>query len=240
MVLEIQDIGLTVLLRGSERTLLEPLSLVIRPGEVLGVMGPSGAGKSTLLRLVVGLESRSGGRVVLDGCLVQSAGLPGFRSHVMLVPQDVHPGEGTPADFLDRIRRYDTRKASWPERSAFLGELAALGLEAETLLRPWEQLSGGEQRRMLLALVLALEPDYLLLDEAASGLDTQAEDRLVARLLRAREEGRGLLLVSHSEMFMARLADRMVVLFDGAAQAEGTVRELIPAAWAESGRSRAS
>ena len=105
---------------------------------------------------------------------------------------------------------------------------------------PWDRLSGGEQRRMLVALVLGLEPEYLLLDEAASGLDKQAEDLLVFRLKRAREEGLGLLLVSHSEMFLARLAERLLVFYDGAVQAEGTVRELIPSAWAEVNRGRMS
>jgi ABC-type multidrug transport system ATPase subunit len=239
MALSVRNLGLTVRIGDRERTLLERTSLQVEPGQVLGLMGPSGSGKTTLLRLVAGLERRSGGTVSVDGSEVEAKDLPGFRCTVSLVPQVFQPGEGTPDTFLEGVRRFGTRKRAWPDRSRFLSELAALGLAPDTLTQAWSRLSGGEQRRMLVALALAFQPAYLLLDEAAAGLDPASEGLLIERLQGARGQGAGILFVSHSELLLARLADRVAVFYDGRVQAEGGVEEVLAGALAELRRSQA-
>ena len=93
---------------------------------------------------------------------------------------------------------------------------------------------------MLIAISLALAPDYLLLDESFAGLDSKSQDLLVARLAQAAEAGAGIILVTHQELIMARLARRVLVLFDGKVEGDGSVLEILPGACAAVGRKTVS
>lgn len=230
MPLEVRDVGLTLRVRGRERTLLEPLSLKLPEGRIIGVTGPSGSGKSTLLRIVAGLEPRSGGAILLDGTPVDSAGLPDFRCRVAHMPQSPQPGDGTPAELLRRVKRFGSRHGAFPDTSVFERELAHLGLAPNALEHPWKRFSGGEQSRVVLALVLGLGPGYLLLDEPTFGLDGGARERVVERLRRSAREGLGILLVTHDELLLASLAERILILYDGAIHGEGLTVDVLPAA----------
>jgi energy-coupling factor transport system ATP-binding protein len=92
--------------------------------------------------------------------------------------------------------------------------------------RPTFSLSGGERRKAGLAGVLALEPEILLLDEPAAGLDPAAHEELFVQLHKLREEGKTLVFASHSMDDVARLADRIMVLNRGAVVLEGSTREV--------------
>jgi len=232
MVLQVRDISLVLRLGEDVRTLLEPTSFSLGPGEVLGLTGPSGAGKTTLLRVVMGLEGRSSGAVVLDGRPVEPGDLPDFRCRVQLVPQRLSLGTGTAGHYLREVRGFRSA-AGAPEPGRVAQELEELGLEGAHLERPFSELSGGERRRVCLALALAREPKFLLLDEPTSGLDGRARERLLSRVERAASGGMGILLATHEELVLARLSREVLILYDGVLQGRGPTAELLGAAWHE-------
>jgi len=237
MSLEVEGISLA-LRRGEEvRTLLEPLSFRLDPGDVLGLTGPSGAGKTTLLRIIVGLEGRSSGEILLDGKPLEAVGLPRFRRQVQLVPQRLSMGTTTARAFLGELRSFREAEGR-PEEPRVLEEMEALALNEKHLDQPFTALSGGESRRMVLALALAREPRYLLLDEPTAGLDGASREKVLRRLDRAAAGGTGVLLATHEETVMARLAREVLILYDGALQGRGPTSEILAAAWQEVHRER--
>lgn len=222
MTLEAASLARALSIRGEVKVLLHDVSVRVEPGHVLGVTGPSGCGKSTLLRLIMGLDARSAGEIRLDGQLVTPEDLPEFRRRVAMVPQRLGLPDETPGALL--------------EGDAAAEYLAALGLDAAVASQPWSSLSGGEARRARIAVACATSAEYLVLDEPSEGLDGPARKKL-AEVVRAQAAaGRGILIVSHDEVFLARTADDLVVLYDGEVQGEGRPRDLIPAAFAEAER----
>ncbi|GAA3464514.1 ATP-binding cassette domain-containing protein [Saccharothrix longispora] len=199
--------GLSVV-DGRGRVLLDDFSALVAPGEVVGLAGPSGAGKTTAVR---GLLD------TLDGDAVKVAGTtrwqgspvrPGRaahrwrREHVGVLDQD-------PAGTLDP--RHTVGRALGP---AGLAVLAELGLDPAGFRdRLPRTLSGGQARRVALARALTGAPAVLVLDEPTAGLHPEAVD-LVARVVLARrgDPSRVTLLVSHDEVFLARVADRVLAV----------------------------
>lgn len=222
MSLEATSIARALSIRGEVKVLVHGVSLRVEPGRIVGVTGPSGCGKSTLLRVVMGLDARSAGEIRIDGEAVMASTLPGFRRRVAMVPQRLGLPEGTPGD--DPV-------------GAGASELfKALGLDPATMSQTWASLSGGEARRARIALACAGEPDYLIFDEPTEGLDAASAKRLADLVRQQAASGRGLILVSHDEVFLARTVDHLLVMYDGEVQGEGSPRDLIPAALLEAER----
>jgi ABC-type multidrug transport system ATPase subunit len=222
MSLDATSIARAISISGEVKVLVHDVSLRVEPGGVVGVTGPSGCGKSTLLRVVMGLDARSAGEVRIDGEVVMSSALPEFRRRVAMVPQRLGLPDGTPGDV--------------PTVASTGPWFEALGLDSEVISQTWTSLSGGEARRARIAMACAGEPDYLVLDEPTEGLDAASANRL-AELVRAQATlGRGVLLVSHDEVFLARTADHVLVIYDGEVHGEGSPRDLIPAAVCEAER----
>ena len=217
MTLQARSLCRALSLRGEIRVLVDDVSLVVESGSVLGVTGPSGSGKSTLLRVIMGLDARSSGEVLLDEQVVSINDLPRFRRHVAMVPQRLGLPEG-------------------PVETSF-GEadprplLRDLGLPEEVLGRSWTSLSGGEARRARVAAACSFSPGYLVLDEPSEGLDAQSVVQLGAFLRARAGEGVGVLLVSHDEDLLARTAHHLLVLYEGAIHGEGSAAQLLPAAF---------
>ncbi|MDQ3035144.1 MAG: FHA domain-containing protein, partial [Myxococcota bacterium] len=203
--LDLMQVGLTVADRGSgkPRTLLDRVSMSIFPGELVGMLGPSGAGKSTLLMSVLGLYRPTNGGVLLNGRpLFQQ--YESFRTNVGYVPQDdiVHP------QLTVREALWYACKLRLPAGTAQRDLDAAID---QTLKQVglWEQrelqigsaeekvLSGGQRRRVNLAVELVTDPSLLILDEPTSGLSwTDAAD-VVATLRRLADDGRTIVLTIH-------------------------------------------
>ena len=193
------------------RAVLADLSLTIGEGAT-ALLGPSGAGKSTLLRLLNRLADPDSGTVRFRGDDVRSLDPLELRRRACLVPQLPAPLPGSVADNVRYGPRLCDRDAD-VDRSL---ELA--GLSSDYAGREAEQLSVGEQQRLMLARALALEPDVLLLDEPTSALDERARTGVEATLSRLVE---GLdvsaVIVTHDRSQADRLATRTVELRDGAA-----------------------
>jgi ABC-type sulfate/molybdate transport systems ATPase subunit len=202
-----------VSVRRGDREVVAAVDLELRPGEVTALLGPNGAGKSTLLAGLAGLLPLAAGDVALAGraaAALQGASLArrGARANVELglawwgVPR------------AERRRRAEEA-------------LAALGL-SHLSERDAYALSGGEARRLHLARVLALDPDVLLLDEPFAGLDPSARADLlydVAGVLRSPR--RATCIVLHDRAEAWALADRVVVMLDGALAAAGPLAEVM-------------
>jgi ABC-type multidrug transport system ATPase subunit/pSer/pThr/pTyr-binding forkhead associated (FHA) protein len=206
--LDLMGVGLTVADRGSgkPRALLDRVTMSIFPGELVGMLGPSGAGKSTLLMSVLGLLRPTSGGVLVNGRPLQQQ-YESFRTNVGYVPQDdiVHP-------------QLTVREALWYACKLRLPPMPDADLDAsiERTLKQvglFEQrdlqigsaeekvLSGGQRRRVNLAVELVTDPSLLILDEPTSGLSwTDAAD-VVATLRRLADDGRTIVLTIHQPDF---------------------------------------
>ncbi|WP_204357849.1 MULTISPECIES: ABC transporter ATP-binding protein [unclassified Streptomyces] len=216
-----------VSVRFGERAVVDAVDLAVAEHETVCVLGPSGSGKSTLLRVVAGLQSVSGGRVVLGGA--DQAGVPVHRRGVGLMFQDhqlfPHRDVGGNVAFGLRMRGSGhTPKKAYEARVAELLELVGLpGAQRRAVA----SLSGGEQQRVALARALAPSPRVLMLDEPLGQLDRGLRERLVVELrgLFARL-GTTVLAVTHDQGEAFALADRVVVMRDGRIAQAGTPLEV--------------
>lgn len=182
------------------RNLLADVSLVVGQGNIVTLIGPNGAGKTTLVRVVLGLLSPDAGTVVRR---------PGLS--IGYVPQRLFLEPTLPmtvAGFLDLGRRPFARRDRERQRR-ILGEVGVENVEGASL----HDISGGELQRVLLARALLRDPDILVLDEPAQGVDVtgQAEIyELIARL--RRERNVGVLLISHDLHLVMAATDHVVCL----------------------------
>ncbi|GAA2318116.1 ABC transporter ATP-binding protein [Nonomuraea roseoviolacea subsp. roseoviolacea] len=203
---------------------LDALDLVIPDGEFFALLGPSGCGKTTLLRTIAGLETATGGAVVIGERDVTSV-QPGGRD-IAMVFQDyaLFPH----MDVTDNVA-YPLRikKVAKAERHRRAGEVAArLGLEHLMDRRPG-QLSGGQQQRVALARVMATQAQAFLFDEPLSNLDARLrlEARTFLKKLQ-RELGVTTVFVTHDQAEALAMADRMAVMEAGVIRQIGTPAEV--------------
>jgi molybdate transport system ATP-binding protein len=206
------------------------VDLGVADGEMLAVLGPNGAGKTTLLRALAGLLPIDDGSIRIDGRTVDDPATgcfvpPELRS-VGVVFQDYLLFEHLSA--LDNVafglREHGVRRADARARARTL--LAEVGVDAQASKRP-RRLSGGQAQRVALARALAPEPKLLLLDEPLAALDvqTRAETRRNLRTMLGRFSG-ARVLVTHDPVDALALADRIVILEQGAVAQTGTPDEI--------------
>jgi ABC-type sulfate/molybdate transport systems ATPase subunit len=200
-------------------------ALELQAGERLAVLGPNGAGKTTLLRLLAGLEAPSAGSVDLDGAQVAGADLA-LRRRIGYATQ--RPGllSTTVVRNVELPLRW-RRLAPAPRRQAAVAALERLNV-AHLAERKALSLSGGEAQRVSLARALAVEPQVLLLDEPASGLDAEAHRAFFDDLESALDDrATTVVQVTHRADEALRLADRIAVLIDGAIRQLGDPAALL-------------
>jgi molybdate transport system ATP-binding protein len=194
------------------------VALTVDPGEVIGLIGPNGAGKSTTLRALAGLEQVSDGHIVLAGSVLSgpSVHVPTYERRIGFVFQDhllfPHLNALDNVAFGPQARGAGRRQARataqlWLERLS-IAELAGR--------RP-RQLSGGQAQRVAIARALASDPQMLLLDEPTASLDAAGAMSLRSQLRDHLRQFAGVsIVVTHTALDAMVLADRLVVLDDGA------------------------
>jgi ABC-type methionine transport system ATPase subunit len=183
--------------------ILAGVDALVPDGEITAVVGPSGAGKSTLLRAINRLVEPTSGEVYLDGEATGSLDPLELRRRVGMVFQ-------IPALFGDSVEEALLYGARLAGRSAHAGKLLELvGLDASMAGRTPETLSVGQQQRVSVARTLALEPEVLLLEEAARRKIEDLVRDLNAHL------GLTMVFVSHDLSQVGRVADRVVLLAEG-------------------------
>ena len=190
----------------------------IAAGGITALVGPNGAGKSTLLELLAFLSAHDEGDLRFMGELVSPAQRDRYQPQVGLVPQ--HPflfDRSVAANVELALKTKGHPQAMLRQRvEAALDRLGLLPLAA----RPVRSLSGGEAQKVAIARMLALEPAVLLLDEPFSYLDAQATEDLAALLTTLPSPRTGKIVFStHDHLLAARLAQQVIGLFDGRAQA---------------------
>jgi zinc transport system ATP-binding protein len=200
-------------------------SLQVEAGEVVALVGPNGSGKSTLLKGIVGVVERHGGSVSVFGQPIERHGdrgrlgyLPQRQSAAGPVPVTVR--ELVAAGRLGRTGLFHRPRAA--DRAAVANAIAAVGL-TEHAARPVGSLSGGQQRRALVARALAGEPDLLLLDEPLAGVDHASQDALAGTVAARVAEGATVVVVLHELGPFAPLITRVGCLGAGRLTYDGPV-----------------
>jgi manganese transport system ATP-binding protein len=197
--------------RGGVRA-LDDVDLHLDDGEVLGIVGPNGAGKSTLIQAIIGQLTPRAGTIEIHG----RAGRPDPRllAHV--------PQQGTPDPLFPAVVEEVVWMGRYPhtgalgrrraaDRDAVAAALEATGLTS-VRTRSVTALSGGQQRRVVIARALAQEAGLVLLDEPFAGIDTPTERDLRRVVVGLAAAGRGVLLVDHDLGAVGRDCDRVILL----------------------------
>ena len=193
---------------GPAPLVFDDFSFAVRPGERVALRAPSGHGKSTLCRLLAGYLEPARGGVFVDGAPLREAAVPGAASPVQLIGQ--HPERVI--DPLLRIRK-SLAEAGLGHAGSADDLLAALGVRSAWLDRFPSELSGGELQRICIARALATQPRYLICDEISTMLDASTQAQLWRFLVGyAQEHEVGMVIVSHSDALVDRVATRVVEL----------------------------
>jgi len=205
------------------REVLHGVSFRVEAGEVFALLGPNGAGKTTTVEILEGYRGREGGTVQVLGTDPARAGSD-FRARIGIVLQSsaVYP--------LLSVREILELFAGYYERARDVGEvieLVGLGEKRETRVRT---LSGGQLRRLDLALALVGDPELIFLDEPTTGFDPAARRQAWETIRDLRALGKSILLTTHYMEEAQTLADRLAILRDGRIVATGSPRELLSGA----------
>lgn len=202
-----------------EKVALDDVNLSLGKGEIVGLAGHTGSGKSTMIQLLNGLLKPTSGTVTFEGKDIHAKGYSGnyLRSKVGMVFQ--YPEHQMICDTVWEDVAFGPGKQSLTEEACNARVEEALrfvDLPEKYYQASPLQLSGGQKRRVAIAGVLAMHPEYIILDEPAAGLDAAGKREIFDRIRRmSREQGIGVLLVSHSMEDLAEYVDRIIVLDDG-------------------------
>ena len=230
MLISIRDLS-HLRMRGTpfETAALSSITLDIGPGGCIGISGRSGSGKSTLVQHLNGTLKPTAGSISVGGIDVAARSRKESLSRVGMVFQ--YPEQQLFEETVYREIAFGLARAgmSRDEIDIRIREtIQVAGLGEELLQMSPFRLSGGEKRRVAIAAVLAGRPEILILDEPAAGLDPRGRRDILNSIARMqRELGFTLVLVSNSLEEMVRLADRIVILKDGAVALQGSTREVI-------------
>jgi len=201
---------------------LQDINLTLEKGQHLAIEGESGSGKSTLARLLAGLEKPTVGSIKIDNQEITGWNYAVWRKHRKKIQAVFQDASGTLNPVLSVIRNVeealinltDLNKKQRRERIYQLME--CVKMEKNLLDTPVTQLSGGEQRRLALLRAIAVNPDYIILDEVTSGLDLISSDAVLNLLENsAKLSNCSCILITHNQATAKRIADKIIVLSSG-------------------------
>ena len=193
--------------------------------EIVALVGPNGSGKSTLAKHLNGLLKPTKGDVLIDGENTRDrtvAELSRKVGYVFQNPEHMFFEESVFKEVAFGPRNLG--KSEDEIRELVSWALESVGLEGYEERAPYS-LSGGEKQRLAIACVLAMRPKYLILDEPTTGLDAKAERSVVETIKDLRENGHGILLITHDMDLVLELAERVVLLYRGEKAYDGPVEE---------------
>ena len=214
-----------------ERQALNDVSVNIEKGEILAIIGHTGSGKSTLVQHLNGLIKPLRGNVTIDGIDIAGRGSEAKQARqqvgmVFQYPEHQIFAETVYEDiaFGPRNRGFSAEEVDKQVHEA----MAFVGLDFDTFAqRSPFQLSGGQMRRVAIAGVVAMNPDYLVLDEPSAGLDPRSRNAVFKEILALhKERGIAIVLVTHSMEEAAKYANRMLVINKGKILFDGKPAEI--------------
>jgi zinc transport system ATP-binding protein len=207
-----------------DRAVLSDASLTVRRGEIVAVVGPNGSGKSTLMKGILGLIDRVSGQVTLFGVPsdeVRDRARLGYvpQRHTLSASVRATAEEIVSTGRLPRIGWLGRLRAT--DRQIVARSLEVVGL-ADRAATEVSTLSGGQQRRVLIARALAAQPDVLIMDEPTAGVDAANQHVLADVLARLIDQGVTMVVVTHELGALERLITRIVVVDSGRIRFDGT------------------
>ncbi len=207
-----------------DRPAVSDATLTVRRGEIVAVVGPNGSGKSTLMKGILGLNERTQGTVSLFG---QPGDELRDRARLGYVPQRHTLSASVRATAEEIVATGRLPRIGWlgrlraTDRQIVARSLDVVGL-ADRAATEVSTLSGGQQRRVLIARALAGQPDVLIMDEPTAGVDAANQHVLAEVLHRLVERGVTMLIVTHELGALERLLTRIVVVDTGSIRFDGT------------------
>ncbi|HEX4768774.1 MAG TPA: type I secretion system permease/ATPase [Lichenihabitans sp.] len=220
--------GVTFRYRPNAADVLKQVSLVIRPGEVVGIVGASGSGKSTLTKLIQRLYLPQDGQVLLDGADLAQVDPAWLRQNIGVVLQDnllfnrtIHDNIALAAPAMPRAQVIAIAKLAGADE--FIAKLPG---GYDTMIEErGANLSGGQRQRIAIARALATNPPLLIFDEATSALDYESE-RVIQTNMRQIVRGRTVIIIAH-RLAAVRPCDRIIGMNDGRIMEAGSHDELM-------------
>ena len=208
-------------------TLLDSVSLSIQPNEFVGLLGPSGSGKSTLIDALNGVRPARGGNVLINN-LDLYRHFDSLKQSIGYVPQDdvIHRELTVYKTLYYTARLRLSRDVSRTEINQTIGEILDVTGLAERRNVPVNQLSGGQRKRVSIAVELITKPSVIFLDEPTSGLDPATEEKIMKLFRQIAESGRTVIMTTHA-MENVRLFDKVVLLMRGKLAFYGTPAEAL-------------
>jgi peptide/nickel transport system ATP-binding protein len=238
--LSVENVDITYRVRGSNLVTVRDVSFRIGRGEAYGLVGESGSGKSTMALAVVRYLARNGrvsqGRIAIDGRDVLALNAGELRKLRQNEVSMVYQEPGRALNPTIRVGRqvaevYELAGMKQPEaleRSREMLEKVRISDPAGVMHRYPHQLSGGMLQRVVIAMALASEPSLLILDEPTTALDATVEAEVLELISALRDEfATSLLFISHNLAVIAKMCDRVGVLYAGELMEEGPARELL-------------
>jgi iron complex transport system ATP-binding protein len=215
---------------GGPRELVSELSLEFAPGEFVAILGRNGSGKTLSLHALAGLKQPHRGVVRLDGVPLAQLKRRAIAQRLGLLMQDLEDAFTTTALEAVLIGRHP-HLSLWQWESAMDEHIAHRALESVGLEhfagRNVDTLSGGEQRRVAVATLLAQEPGVFLLDEPTNHLDPQHQLHVLGLFRSIADTGSSVIATLHDPTLAARFADRVVLLFGDGRWRAGKTREVL-------------
>jgi lipopolysaccharide export system ATP-binding protein len=208
------------------RRVVDDVSVYVNPGEIVGLLGPNGAGKTTSFYMVVGLISPDSGKVLLDG--VDLTNMPMFKRAqrgISYLPQEASVFRKLTVE-ENLMAILQTRRMTSRERRDKMNQLIdQMGLGTVRRSKGFV-LSGGERRRVEIARSLAINPNFMLLDEPFSGIDPIQVLELQRIILDLKRDGLGILVTDHNVRETLSVTDRAYIINEGKIFRTGTPENL--------------
>ena len=215
--------------RHSDEVCIGPVDLTIPAGGITALVGPNGAGKSTLLTMIGRLQDPDAGTILVGGQDVTTTPSRKIAQTLAILRQENHFITRLTVRQLVAFGRYpySQGRLTLEDERQVSDAIDFLGLGAYEN-RYLDQLSGGQRQRAYVAMVLAQDTDYVLLDEPLNNLDMQHSVQMMRQLRRAADElGRTVVIVLHDINFAAHYADHIVAMGDGRLVEAGTPGEIM-------------
>lgn len=208
------------------RNVVDGVSLHVEKGQVVGLLGPNGAGKTTSFYMIVGIEKPTNGTITVDGKDITQ--LPMYKraaEGIGYLPQEASIFRSMTVE--DNIRAMlETTTKSKEEIESIVDSLIEEFNIGHVRNRMGMQLSGGERRRVEIARCLALEPNFILLDEPFAGVDPIAVADIQQIILHVKQRGIGILITDHNVRETLGIVDKAYILSSGKILLEGAPEEI--------------